>query len=64
VVSLGLDASEHEPLGFLRVTADGFARTGEMVAQAGLPAAIVQEGGYDVERLGGLLARVLGAWGG
>jgi acetoin utilization deacetylase AcuC-like enzyme len=64
VVSLGFDASEHEPLGFLRVTADGFARAGGMVAKAGLPAAIVQEGGYDVERLGGLLARFLGAWGG
>ena len=28
VVSLGFDASKDEPLGFLAVTADGFARAG------------------------------------
>lgn len=63
VLSLGFDASEHEPLGFLRVTADGFARAGAAIAGLGLPTAVVQEGGYDTERLGGLLARVLGAFG-
>ena len=63
VVSLGFDASEHEPLGFLRVTADGFARAGAMISAAGLPAAIIQEGGYKVEVIGGLLERVLQAWG-
>ena len=35
VLSLGFDASEHEPLGFLRVTADGFARAGAAVAALG-----------------------------
>lgn len=64
VVSLGFDASEHEPLGFLRVTVDGFARAGAMIAAAHLPTAIIQEGGYNVEVIGGLLERMLGAWGG
>jgi acetoin utilization deacetylase AcuC-like enzyme len=59
VVSLGFDASEHERLGFLRVTEDGFASAGAMIAKAGLPAAIIQEGGYDLERIGGLLGRFL-----
>jgi hypothetical protein len=45
VVSLGFDASADEPLGFLRVTEDAFARAGALVAGAGLPAALVQEGG-------------------
>ncbi|MCZ8148413.1 MAG: histone deacetylase family protein [Roseomonas sp.] len=63
VVSLGFDASEHEPLGFLRVTADGFARAGAMTSAARLPAAIIQEGGYNVEVIGGLLERTLQAWG-
>ena len=63
VVSLGFDASEHEPLGFLRVTEDGFARAAAMISAAGLPAAIIQEGGYNVEVIGGLLERVLQAWG-
>jgi acetoin utilization deacetylase AcuC-like enzyme len=64
VVSLGFDASEHEPLGFLRVTADGFARAAAMIGATGLPAAIIQEGGYNVDTIGGLLERFLGAWGG
>jgi acetoin utilization deacetylase AcuC-like enzyme len=62
VVSLGFDASEHEPLGFFRVTADGFARSAEAIAGTALPAAIIQEGGYNVEAIGGLLPRFLGAW--
>jgi acetoin utilization deacetylase AcuC-like enzyme len=59
VVSLGFDASEHEPLNFLSVTEDGFARAGALIAAAGLPAAIIQEGGYNVDRIGGLLGRFL-----
>jgi acetoin utilization deacetylase AcuC-like enzyme len=62
VVSLGFDASEHEPLGYLRVTADGFARAATMIGAAGLPAAIIQEGGYNVDAIGGLLKHTLGAW--
>lgn len=62
VVALGFDASEHEPLASLRVTADGFARAGAAIAALGLPAAICQEGGYAVDHLGALLARFLGAW--
>ncbi len=46
VVALGLDASEHDPLGVLKVTTDGFARAGRAIAQTALPTAIIQEGGY------------------
>jgi len=63
VVPLGFDASEHEPLSFLRVTADGFARAAERLAALGLPTVIVQEGGYNTEMIGGLLERFLTAWG-
>jgi acetoin utilization deacetylase AcuC-like enzyme len=62
VVSLGFDASEQEPLGFLRVTEDGFARAAALISAAGLPSAIIQEGGYNVEVIGALLERTLGAW--
>jgi len=62
VVSLGFDASIDEPLGFLRVTADGFARAAERIAGLRLPAAIVQEGGYDTATIGVLLARFLGEY--
>lgn len=63
VLSLGFDASEDEPLRYLAVTADGFARAAEAVAGLQLPAAIVQEGGYNTDVLGGLLARFLGTYG-
>ena len=51
VLSLGLDASEHDPIGALKVTRDGFSRAGERIARAALPTAIVQEGGYLCEAL-------------
>ena len=61
VLSLGFDASEHEPLGFLRVTSDGFARAAQAIGALGVPTAIIQEGGYDLDRIGALLARFLSA---
>jgi acetoin utilization deacetylase AcuC-like enzyme len=62
VISLGFDASEHEPLRFLSVTDDGFARAGAAVAATGLKAAIVQEGGYNTAIIGALLERFLGCF--
>lgn len=46
VVALGLDASEHDPLGVLKVTTDGYAKASRAIANLGLPTAIIQEGGY------------------
>jgi acetoin utilization deacetylase AcuC-like enzyme len=63
VVSLGFDASEHEPLNALSVTEDGFARAGERIGELRLPTAIVQEGGYNVSLLGTLLERFLDGFG-
>jgi len=63
VVSLGFDASEHEPLNALAVTADGFARAGEAIGGLRLPTAIIQEGGYNIALLGELLTRFLGGFG-
>ncbi len=62
VVPLGFDASKDEPLGALAVTEDGFARAGAMIAGLGLPTAIVQEGGYNVEVIGVLLEKFLAGW--
>ena len=62
VVPLGFDASEDEPLAALKVTPDGFARAGAALAGLRLPTAITQEGGYNVDLLGALLARFLTGW--
>lgn len=59
VISLGFDASEREPLRYLSVTEDGFARAGALIAATRLPCALVQEGGYNTEVIGHLLERFL-----
>jgi len=64
VVSLGFDASKDEPLGFLAVTEDGFARAGAAIGGLGLPTVLVQEGGYNVDLLGTLLTRFLAGFAG
>jgi acetoin utilization deacetylase AcuC-like enzyme len=52
VVSLGLDTFITDPIADLAVTTDGFARSGALLAQLGLPTIVLQEGGYDVSALG------------
>jgi acetoin utilization deacetylase AcuC-like enzyme len=46
VVALGLDASADDPIGALKVTTRGFQEAAALIADAKLPTAIVQEGGY------------------
>ena len=50
------------PLGALAVTEDGFAKAGAMIGGLKIPAAITQEGGYNVETIGTLLERFLNGW--
>jgi len=52
VVSLGLDTFVTDPICDLSLTTDGFARCGAAVAALGLPTVVLQEGGYDVDKLG------------
>jgi acetoin utilization deacetylase AcuC-like enzyme len=59
VVSLGVDAAADDPESPLRVTADGYRRAGETLAQLGLPTVAVQEGGYHLPTLGDLVAATL-----
>lgn len=62
VVPLGFDASVHEPLAALAVSADGFARAGALIGGLRLPTVITQEGGYNVDMLGELLECFLKGW--
>jgi len=62
VVALGFDASVHEPLAALKVTEEGFRRAGAMIGALRLPAAITQEGGYNVDVIGRLLECFLTGW--
>ncbi len=59
VVSLGVDAAADDPESPLQVTADGYREAGRLLGATGLPAVAVQEGGYHLETLGGLVAAYL-----
>jgi acetoin utilization deacetylase AcuC-like enzyme len=60
VVSLGVDAAADDPESPLLVTRDGYHRAGRLVGGLGLPSVLVQEGGYRLESIGGLVAAYLG----
>ena len=59
VAALGLDASEHDPLQFLRITTDGFRRIGAALGALRRPTVLVREGGYISESLGANLVAAL-----
>jgi acetoin utilization deacetylase AcuC-like enzyme len=62
IVSMGFDPHAGDPTANLSVSADGFAAAGRIIASLGLPALLVQEGGYLVERLGDNLTAFLRAF--
>jgi acetoin utilization deacetylase AcuC-like enzyme len=55
VVSLGVDAAIDDPESPLQITVDGYRSAGEQLAGLGLPTVAVQEGGYHLPSLGGLV---------
>lgn len=59
VVSLGVDAAKDDPESPLLVTADGYREAGAILGRTGLPAVVVQEGGYHLPTLGTLVAAYL-----
>jgi acetoin utilization deacetylase AcuC-like enzyme len=65
VLSAGFDLMRGDPVprgGGFRVTMDGLRQIAERIAGLGLPTAIVQEGGYNVERLGKYAVTLLKAF--
>lgn len=62
VVSLGVDAAADDPESPLRVTRDGYHRAGARLEELALPTVLVQEGGYHLESLGGLVTAFLSAY--
>jgi acetoin utilization deacetylase AcuC-like enzyme len=59
VVALGVDAAGGDPESPLEVTADGFRAAGRILGELRLPTVVVQEGGYDLDRIGALVLEVL-----
>jgi acetoin utilization deacetylase AcuC-like enzyme len=59
VISLGVDAAEHDPESPLRVSADGYRKAGQLIGALGRPVVAVQEGGYHLPSLGPLVVATL-----
>ena len=59
VVALGVDAAGGDPESPLEVTAAGFQAAGRALGALGLPTVVVQEGGYDLQRIGPLVREAL-----
>lgn len=59
VVALGVDAAAHDPESPLKVSEDGYREAGRALGALALPTVIVQEGGYDLASLGGLVLAAL-----
>ena len=59
VVSLGVDAAADDPESPLLITSDGYRSAGRILGDTGLPTVAVQEGGYHLSTLGGLVAAYL-----
>jgi acetoin utilization deacetylase AcuC-like enzyme len=62
VLSLGVDTFAGDPISGFALQSDDYLRMGERIAQAGLPTALVFEGGYAVEAVGLNVANVLQAF--
>ncbi len=59
LVSAGFDAHEEDPMGQMRVTAQGFEELARRCADLGPRAAAVLEGGYNLRTLPGLVSAAL-----
>jgi len=62
VVSLGVDTFWEDPLGDFDLSLESFSRIGERIAQIGVPALLVQEGGYNLQKIGECVGNVLRAF--
>jgi acetoin utilization deacetylase AcuC-like enzyme len=59
VVSLGVDAAADDPESPLRVSLSGYARSGALIRDLGVPVVAVHEGGYHLSTLGALTVATL-----
>lgn len=59
VVAIGVDAAAADPESPLQVTARGYREAGRILGGYGLPTVVVQEGGYDLAAIGGLVLAAL-----
>lgn len=59
VLALGVDAAGGDPESPLAVSHGGYREAGRIVGALGLPTVVTQEGGYDLDAIGGLVLAAL-----
>ena len=59
VLALGVDAAGGDPESPLDVSDEGFREAGRILGGQGIPVVVVQEGGYDLGSIGGLVLATL-----
>ncbi len=59
VLALGVDAAGGDPESPLDVTEEAFRQAGRILGGQGIPVVVVQEGGYDLDSIGGLVLATL-----
>jgi acetoin utilization deacetylase AcuC-like enzyme len=64
IVSLGFDTYHADPICNLGLVTEDYALIGASIAELGMPAVVLQEGGYAVDALGANAVAFLGALGG
>ena len=61
VISLGFDTFHTDPISNLALQTDDYGRIGSAIASLGMPAVVLQEGGYAVDALGANAVAFLGS---
>ena len=59
VLSAGFDTYVNDPIGGLHLTKGAYCRIGRLIQEMNLPTLIIQEGGYNINDLGGLVSDLL-----
>ena len=62
IVSLGADIHEEDTVGDFKISLSGFTRAAEKIGALKIPTLIVQEGGYNLEAIGGCVRVFLGSF--
>jgi acetoin utilization deacetylase AcuC-like enzyme len=62
IVSLGVDAAISDSESPLEITKKGYEGAGNRIASLGLPTVFIQEGGYDLDTIGSLVAATIGGF--
>lgn len=60
IISAGFDTFDGDPIGDLALRTADYAEIGRMIAAAGMPMVVLQEGGYAVDALGANAVALLG----